>query len=192
MAGGSGCGKGLRDVSARPSCGLKLCLHTSRSTALIARGRPDDLDCAQDTLGRAEETAERLGGGLVTHDVAECRAALAAIRGSQSRPQAAGLRWIASASADATHAAGLDESRERGWLVAALLLPPTLVPKQQSATVDSHYSADLLRNALDSLGRFEAGCCLLTTGLGAAVHSWPVKPPLATQKEAPAPGSCYW
>ena len=48
---------------------------------LIARGRPEDLDRAQHMLEQAEETAGRLGGGLVTREVAECRAALAAING---------------------------------------------------------------------------------------------------------------
>jgi hypothetical protein len=33
-------------------------------------------------LEQAEDTAERLGGGLVTREAAECRAALAAISGS--------------------------------------------------------------------------------------------------------------
>jgi class 3 adenylate cyclase/tetratricopeptide (TPR) repeat protein len=47
--------------------------------ALIARGRPEDLERARAMLDQAEETAERLGGGLVTGEVAECRAALAAI-----------------------------------------------------------------------------------------------------------------
>ena len=47
--------------------------------ALVARGRLEDLDRAQHMLEQAEETAERLGGGLVNREVAECRAALAAI-----------------------------------------------------------------------------------------------------------------
>ena len=46
---------------------------------LIARGRAEDLDRARHMLERAEDTAGRLGGGLVTREVAECRAALAAI-----------------------------------------------------------------------------------------------------------------
>jgi class 3 adenylate cyclase len=45
--------------------------------ALIARGRPEDLDRAQHMLEQAE-TARRLGAGLVTREAAECRAALAA------------------------------------------------------------------------------------------------------------------
>ena len=52
--------------------------HVGWARALIARGRPEDLDRAQHMLEQAEETAERLGGGLVTREVAECRAALAA------------------------------------------------------------------------------------------------------------------
>jgi tetratricopeptide (TPR) repeat protein len=44
--------------------------------ALIARGRPGDLDRAQTMLEQAEGTAARLGGGFVTREVAECRAAL--------------------------------------------------------------------------------------------------------------------
>jgi hypothetical protein len=47
--------------------------------ALIARGRPEDLDRAQQLVGPAKETAERLGAGLVTREVADCRAALASI-----------------------------------------------------------------------------------------------------------------
>ena len=53
----------------------------SWARTLIARGRPEDLDRALDMLEQAEETAARLGGGLVTREVAECRAALAAIGG---------------------------------------------------------------------------------------------------------------
>ena len=46
--------------------------------ALIARGRPEDLDRAQRMLEQAETTAGRLGGELVTREVAQCRTALAA------------------------------------------------------------------------------------------------------------------
>jgi class 3 adenylate cyclase/tetratricopeptide (TPR) repeat protein len=53
--------------------------HIDWARALIARGRPEDLDRAQPMLGQAEETAERLGGELVIREVAECRAALAAL-----------------------------------------------------------------------------------------------------------------
>jgi class 3 adenylate cyclase/tetratricopeptide (TPR) repeat protein len=49
--------------------------------ALIARGRPEDLDRAQHMLEQAEETAAHLGGGLVIREAAECRAALAATSG---------------------------------------------------------------------------------------------------------------
>ena len=52
--------------------------HAGWARALIARGRPEDLDRAQHMLEQAEEPAARLGGGLVTREVAECRAALAA------------------------------------------------------------------------------------------------------------------
>jgi class 3 adenylate cyclase/tetratricopeptide (TPR) repeat protein len=52
--------------------------HVSWARALIARGRPEDLDRAKHMLEQAEQPAERLGGGLVTREVAECRAALAA------------------------------------------------------------------------------------------------------------------
>ena len=55
--------------------------HVGWARALIARGRVEDLDRAQRMLEQAGETAERLGGGLVTREVAECRAALAAISG---------------------------------------------------------------------------------------------------------------
>ena len=53
--------------------------------ALIARGRPEDLDRAQTMLDQAEETAARLGGGAITREVAECRAALAALSGYYRR-----------------------------------------------------------------------------------------------------------
>ncbi len=49
--------------------------------ALIACGRPEDLDRAQQMLEQAEDTAGRLGGRLVTREVAECRATIAAISG---------------------------------------------------------------------------------------------------------------
>ena len=55
--------------------------HAGWARALIARGGREDLERAQQMLGQAEETAESLGGGLVTREVAECRAALAAISG---------------------------------------------------------------------------------------------------------------
>jgi hypothetical protein len=41
-------------------------LRTSRSTAVIARGRPEDLDRTHNMLEQAEDAAGRLGGGLVT------------------------------------------------------------------------------------------------------------------------------
>jgi class 3 adenylate cyclase len=47
--------------------------------ALTARGRPEDLERAQHMLEQAEETAERLGGGLCVREAAECRASLAAV-----------------------------------------------------------------------------------------------------------------
>jgi class 3 adenylate cyclase/tetratricopeptide (TPR) repeat protein len=49
--------------------------------ALIARGRPEDRERAQQMLEQAEDTAARLGGELVTREVAACHAALAAIGG---------------------------------------------------------------------------------------------------------------
>jgi class 3 adenylate cyclase/tetratricopeptide (TPR) repeat protein len=48
---------------------------------LIARGRPEDRERVQRMLEQAEDTAERLGSGLITREVAECNTALAAIRG---------------------------------------------------------------------------------------------------------------
>jgi class 3 adenylate cyclase/tetratricopeptide (TPR) repeat protein len=53
--------------------------HVSWARALIARGRPENLDRAQCMLEQAGETAERLGAELVTREVAECRATPAAI-----------------------------------------------------------------------------------------------------------------
>ena len=49
--------------------------------ALIAGARPEDLEGATHMLEQAEETAGRLGGGLVTREAVECRAALAAVSG---------------------------------------------------------------------------------------------------------------
>jgi hypothetical protein len=46
---------------------------------VIARGRPEELERQRHMLGQAEETGARLGGGLVSREVAECRTALAAI-----------------------------------------------------------------------------------------------------------------
>lgn len=45
--------------------------------ALIARGRPEDLDRARPMLEQAAETAERLGAEGITREIAESRAALA-------------------------------------------------------------------------------------------------------------------
>jgi tetratricopeptide (TPR) repeat protein len=56
--------------------------RASWARALIARGRPEDLDRAQHMLEQAEEVAERLGGGFVTREVAECRAVLGALSAS--------------------------------------------------------------------------------------------------------------
>ena len=57
--------------------------RASWARALIARGRPEDLDRAQHMLEQAEEVAERLGGGFVTREVAECRAVLGALSASR-------------------------------------------------------------------------------------------------------------
>jgi class 3 adenylate cyclase/tetratricopeptide (TPR) repeat protein len=53
--------------------------RTGWARALIARGRPEDTASAQQMLDQAEEVAQRLSAGLVTREVAECRAALAAL-----------------------------------------------------------------------------------------------------------------
>ncbi len=53
--------------------------RASWARALIARDRPQDLDRAQHMLEQAEHTAARLGAEGITREVAECRAALAAI-----------------------------------------------------------------------------------------------------------------
>ncbi len=47
--------------------------------ALIARGRPEDCERAQHLLEQAEQTATQLGGGLVSREAAQSRAALAAV-----------------------------------------------------------------------------------------------------------------
>ena len=53
--------------------------HAAWARALIARGRPEDLDRAQHMLEEAEDTARRLGAEGITREVAQCRAALAGI-----------------------------------------------------------------------------------------------------------------
>ena len=55
--------------------------HVGWARALIARGQAGDLERAQHMLEQAEEVAGRLGGGLVTREAAECRAAHAAMSG---------------------------------------------------------------------------------------------------------------
>ncbi len=55
--------------------------HVGWASALIARGRPEDLDRAQHMLEQAEEAAGRLGAEGITREIAECRAALAAFSG---------------------------------------------------------------------------------------------------------------
>ncbi len=55
--------------------------HAAWARALIARGRPADLDRAQTMLEQAHDTAARLGAGGITREIAECRAALAALSG---------------------------------------------------------------------------------------------------------------
>jgi tetratricopeptide (TPR) repeat protein len=52
--------------------------HAAWARALIARGRPEDLERAQPMLEEAHDTATRLGAGGVTREIVECRAALAA------------------------------------------------------------------------------------------------------------------
>jgi class 3 adenylate cyclase/tetratricopeptide (TPR) repeat protein len=56
--------------------------HVGWARALIARGRPEDLDRAQPMLEQAEDTAGRLGAEGITREIAECRAALAATSGT--------------------------------------------------------------------------------------------------------------
>jgi tetratricopeptide (TPR) repeat protein len=56
--------------------------HASWARALIARGRPEDLDRAQPMLEKAQDTAGRLGAEGITREIAECRAALAATSGT--------------------------------------------------------------------------------------------------------------
>jgi hypothetical protein len=55
--------------------------HAAWARALIARGRPEDLDRAQTMLEKAQDTATRLDAELLTREIAECRAALAAVSG---------------------------------------------------------------------------------------------------------------
>jgi class 3 adenylate cyclase/tetratricopeptide (TPR) repeat protein len=60
--------------------GAPLLLARTRASwagALIARGRPEDVERAQHMLEQAEEAAGRLGAGGIVREVADCRAALA-------------------------------------------------------------------------------------------------------------------
>jgi tetratricopeptide (TPR) repeat protein len=52
--------------------------HVGWARALIARGRPEDLDRAQPMLDQAHDTATRLGAEGIAREITECRAALAA------------------------------------------------------------------------------------------------------------------
>jgi len=64
--------------------GAPLLLARSRAgwaRALVARGRPEDLDRARQLLEQAEDASVRLGAQAITREVAECRAALAVIGG---------------------------------------------------------------------------------------------------------------
>jgi len=53
--------------------------HAGWARALIARGRPEDLDRAAPMLDQARDTASRLGAEGITREITECRAALAAV-----------------------------------------------------------------------------------------------------------------
>jgi AAA ATPase domain/Adenylate and Guanylate cyclase catalytic domain len=53
--------------------------HAAWARALIARGRPEDLNRAQRMLDQAEETAVCLGAEGITREITECRVALAAV-----------------------------------------------------------------------------------------------------------------
>jgi tetratricopeptide (TPR) repeat protein len=55
--------------------------HVGWARALIARGRPEDLERAKNMLEQAEETTGRFDAGLITREVEECRAALALVSG---------------------------------------------------------------------------------------------------------------
>ena len=55
--------------------------RAGRARALIARARPEDLDHARQLLAAADEAAGRLGAEGIAREVAECRAALAAMSG---------------------------------------------------------------------------------------------------------------
>jgi hypothetical protein len=53
--------------------------RVGHARTLIARGRTEDFDPARQMLEQAEDTAGRLGAGLLTREVAECRAELGAV-----------------------------------------------------------------------------------------------------------------
>jgi hypothetical protein len=55
--------------------------HAAWARALIARGRPEDIERAQAMLEKAHGTATRLGAEGITREIAECRAALTATGG---------------------------------------------------------------------------------------------------------------
>lgn len=68
--------------------GAPLFLARTRSSwacTLIARGRPEDRERAQQMLDQAHDVAERLGADGIVREVAEGRAALATIGGGQTR-----------------------------------------------------------------------------------------------------------
>ena len=56
--------------------------HTGWARTLITQNRPEDIDRAKHMLEQADEVARRLGAGLITREVAECRSALSVQRGA--------------------------------------------------------------------------------------------------------------
>ena len=84
--------------------------------ALITCGRPEELERerAMNMLEQAEETAARLCGGLLTLEVAQCRAALAAIKRVAHTPgSTTGCDGDASAWTEAAYAVAQDDVRVR-------------------------------------------------------------------------------
>jgi hypothetical protein len=71
-----------RPLLEEPSNGRR-CSHRWKSPAPLGRSTDPLLAVTglRSDLTQAEDTAERLGGGLVAREAAECRAALAAISG---------------------------------------------------------------------------------------------------------------
>ena len=107
--------------------------HVGWARALIARGRPEDLERAQTMLEKAEDTATRLGAGGITRDVAECRAALAATGRDRplTLPECQSLVCSGSGGCGRPGRVGRQRSRSTRLNNSAVLIDRTM-PAQQT------------------------------------------------------------